>query len=505
MAPPPSDVRRASDRGGAVLLLARRILLRTRPPRGLARWLPALALVAVAVGALGLFVFETPEGQLQLWAPLTFGVGVMVLGSAWLVRIFVPTVAVSAIGIAWGVAALFCVMSVTSGFESELLRRMGRINGHVLTTKYGLDFFEWEALSDELKRRPDVVAASPFVYGAVAMQPIFAQEEGEGEGEGEGADEDQDTGPRDPTVVGLKGVDAKRMGDFEGVESLFVGGSVDAIRPGQFHTDPPGVVVGERLARRLKLEPGDLVRIVAAAEVQASFEVESGAPRAATFVVTDLLQSGVSDIDATMVLVDIRAGMSLLYGEGRATGIELGLVDARSDDEVAAAVAESLNADRHLALYRTNTTAEGSTPIIVMRNIRRIVSVIMSLIVLVAGTTLIGALLLIVRRRQWQIAVLSTVGARRTTIFAIFEAAGLVAGVAGALTGLALGGALSTALANYRWPLDAQVYPLDYMPVDVRWMDAVVPALVAVAVCALVSGPVALHASRLRPIDAMRL
>lgn len=478
----------------AVWLLARRIMLRDgEPPRFAVNLMRvgALALVAGLVGgAIGL-ANDTSAG---LWALLSFGLGAIAFVSAGLLRVFVPTVAVSAVGIAWGVASLFCVMAVTSGFELELLGRMGRLNGHVLVTKYGLDFFEWEAMSDELRRRPDVRGASPFVYGAVALQPLDT-DTGDGSARGR---------LRDPAVVGVKGVDARRLGHFEGVGELFGTGSTGGIRPGQFHTRAPGVVIGDRLARRVGVQVGDSVRLVAAAEVNPSFDALAGEPRASVFEVTDTFHTGVSELDGTLVLIDLRAGMSLLYGEGRVTGIELQLEDPRDANPVAAAIVAQLNEAHFNPLFRTSTSAEGATPVVVIQNIRRIVSMVLSLIVLVAGSTLIGALLLIIRRRRRQIAILSAFGATRWTLFAVFEAAGVVAGLGGAVAGVGLGAVLCGALAAFRWPLDTEVYPLAKMPVAPQWVDAVLPALVAVGVCVLVAGPVAWHAARTRPIEALR-
>lgn len=468
-------------------MVSRRVLLRGRPagPQ-LRRWAAGAGLLTT-LAAGWLAVSPTP---LALAALFVAALGLVV--TVLLMR-FVATIAASVVGIGIGVAALFTVLAVTSGFETELLQRMGRLNGHVLVTKYGIDFFEWEATAAQLRAHPEVRAASPFVFGAVSVNPVER-----------GDDEEMWTSTGDPAVIALKGLDPKAYADVEGAPQLFASGTLDGIRPGHLHLRPPGIVVGERLARRLRVAVGDHLRVVAASEVDGSDDAFLGDPRSATFEVSDIFSTGVGDVDDTIAVVDIRAAMSLLYGEGRATGIELDLREPKTAEDLAPALAEQLNVGHVPPLFRTMASARGATPIVVMRNIRRIVSFILSLIVLVAGSTLIGALLLIVRQRRRQIAVLSTLGATRWRLFWIFETAGVLSGLLGAAVGLVLGVSICWGLASVAWPLDPEVYPLARLPVEPQWLDGVVPAAVAVLVCALVSGPVALHAARARPIDALR-
>jgi lipoprotein-releasing system permease protein len=465
-----------------VWLVAHRIILRTRGPGTWLRVTGLLGLLALIAGALLLVTGRGGVATLAL-----FGFGAFASLIAAILRYLVPTIAVSALGIAFGVAALFTVMAVTSGFEAELLRGTGRLNGNLLVTKYGLDFFEYEDTAAHLERRPEVKASSPFAWGMVTTSRI----------EGELA-------VGEPVVAAVKGIDPARVGRFAGFDGIFSGGDASRIAPGNLHLEAPSAAVGRRLANELGIEIGDELRVVAPREIDGSSDPFAKPPRAATFKVVDLLDTGIADLDDQLVLVHLRAAQSLLFGEGRVTGIELELEEAALSAELAPVLTAALNPGQGPILYRCMDWAAGSTPVLVMRNVRQLVSLILSLIVLVAGSTLVGALLLIIRRRRKQIAMLATLGASRLMLFSVFEAAGLSAGIVGAAGGLALGALCCWALAIFRWPLDASVYPIDYLPVEPRLVDALVPCGVALLVCALLSGPAAIGAARLPLLASLR-
>ena len=151
----------SEGRGGASWLIAHRIILRTRPP---ATWVRALGNLGALCLLAGVGLLLSESGGLAALA--VFGVGALAVLVAMVLRYLVPTIAVSALGIAFGVAALFTVMAVTSGFEAELLRGTGRLNGNLLVTKYGIDFFEYEERAAQLVARPEVLAASPFAWSS---------------------------------------------------------------------------------------------------------------------------------------------------------------------------------------------------------------------------------------------------------------------------------------------------------------------------------------------------
>ena len=128
----------------------------------------------------------------------------------------------------------------------------------------------------------------------------------------------------------------------------------------------------------------------------------------------------------------------------------------------------------------------------------------LGLLELVAASALIASLLLLVRRKRAEIAALMALGADGRTVFWIFEAVGLLAGMVGAAVGLGLGLLLSALVAAYRYPLSGDVYPVDHLPVHLTAVDVLAPGIAAVLLCALVSGPVALVAAKQPLLPGLR-
>ena len=484
----------ARSLGAFVLRVAMRLLYRGEtPPAGKRR---AKRLEWGALGAsLATGILFLAIGNTYTAAP--FFLSVCFLFGVVVVRRLTPMLAVSTLGIVVGVAALFTVLSVASGFEQALLHSLGRINGHLMVSKYGLDFHEYRELGKSLEANEAVRAASPFVWGAAALVRNEV-----GESEEEEAEEEVGAGP---AIVVVKGMDPTWAADFEGIEGCFRGGALQGLRP----ADPgvlAGAVLGYRLAERKGIEIGDIVRLVAPQAIHGAGEEQllGSVPRSAEFRVTDLADTGVLEYDRSLVLVHLTAAQSLLYAEDRVLGIELQLRDPSDASVLEESLAARLNATHRLPLYRVNNWARRSEIVRVIHLVKTVIALILSLIILVATSSLIGGLLVLIRRKRPELAVLRTMGARSSQIFWIFETIALVVGGLGGGGGVALGTLLVGVLSVARLPLDPAVYPVERLPVSFAFENAVIPAFIAMIACLLIAGPVAVMASKVRPLEALR-
>jgi lipoprotein-releasing system permease protein len=479
----------SSGRGrGFVVLVARRLMLRERASaraRKLA-WLSVVALVLtgcmLAVGSRSVSIVA------GFWLASLLGLVCM------LIMHLRAMLVVSVLGLALGVASLFVVLGVASGIEQLLVDSLARLNGHAMVSKYGLDFYEYDEVVAKLEADPRVHAASPFVFGVAAIVVVDEQRE-----------QDAEDAELEPVVVTIKGVDPAQLDDFSTTAELFETGDFTALRPAGPRTRP-GVVLGTRLARRLGAPPGEVVRIVVPDAIRQDEDPTAGKPRYGEFEVLGLLDTGFAEFDASFVLMHISAAQALVFGQRRASGIELELEDARLGKNmgVALELAEALNrplTERQLLpLYRAASWADRSATLISIRQTKALVVVVLSLIILVASGSLLGALLLLVRRERRHIGVLAGLGARPRQLFWVFECVGIAIGGAGSLLGLAWGAVSLFALSLLRLDLDADVYLIDHLPVAFVFADLLVPTSIAVVVCALVTGPVALRVSRTRPL-----
>jgi lipoprotein-releasing system permease protein len=488
-------------RGGFVALLVGRLIRRRGPtPRwvvGLG-WasLVGLGLAAVALG-LG---WRGPLVIAGLWTACLAGlVALLVAGlRAMLV--------VSVLGLALGVASLFVVLGVGSGVEAMLVGSLARLNGHAMVSKYGLDFYEFEELAAELEADPRVRAASPFVFGVGAIVRVDAPDEPAAElGEDAVAEADAT-----PVIVTIKGVDPRRLAGFSTVDELFAVGGLDSLRPAGPRTRP-GIVLGVRLARRLGVGPGEVVRVVVPAEIRLSSAAQTDvAPRHGELEVLGLLDTGFAEFDSSFTLMHLTAAQALVFGELRASGIELELVDGRLGAatpiarELAAALNRPLTEAGRPPLYRSASWIERSATLTSIRQTKALLALILSLIVIVASGSLLGALLLLVRRERPQIGVLAALGARPRQLFLVFELVGVVIGALGSSFGLALGAVSLLALSLLRFDLDPAIYMIDHLPVAFVIGDMLVPSALAILVCAIVTGPIARRVGKTRPLELLR-
>ncbi|MCA9657784.1 MAG: ABC transporter permease [Myxococcales bacterium] len=464
-----------------ITLVASRFLLREDPPSKTSLRVLWIA-VAVAIAA----TVATLAGAGSMAVPLSAVVASLVAVGMICVRVLMPAVAVAVFGMALGCAALTTVLAVTTGFERELTVRMTRMNGHVLVTKYGLSFTEYPELADKWRRDPRVVAASPFAYAMAAIVPVgdpeAAAEEDDAEGEGR---------RRGPKIVSVKGLDPQAAAPMRGLREIFESGELTALRPGDTRYIP-GIALGYRLADRLGVAVGDRVSLVLPAELDGNRDVSRKPPRHATFEVLDRLDTGVTDLDNNLALVHLSAGQALFFAKARVTGVELELRDAGLAPAVAGELDEGLPPE-----FRATSWQQQSEPTLAgLRQVRVAVSVVIGLLEVVAASALVASLLLLIRRKQPAIAVLMAIGSDARLIFLVFEAIGGLAGLVGALVGVALGASYAGLIAAFRYPLQDDVYPIDHLPVALGAWDLLGPALAAVLICVLVSGPVAIVAAK---------
>lgn len=464
-------------------MVARRLLLRAGPPGRRGWWIALLSIMAIGALMVGL-------GVRSVGPPLAVAIAALVLLAGACVRALTPAVAVAVFGMSLGVAALVTVLGVTSGFEYELTARLTRINGHVTISEYGQDFDEYPEMIARWRADPRVTAASPFAMGTVAVVPAD-----DAEGTEDAAAKDEavpgDRPVRPPVIAFVKALVPEQARELPGLAPMLVGGDLAVLRPGDWQATP-GLAMGRQLANRLGVTPGDFVRLVIPAELEGTRDSLQRPPRFARFEVLDLIDTGISEFDTSLALIHLSAGQALFFGERRIHGIEFGL----RDPEAAEAFGEEVLAAAGPNFRATTWRQQSEGTVAGLRQIRAVVAVVLALLEVVAATALIASLLLLVRRKKGEIAALMALGADARAVFWIFEAVGLLAGLVGALVGVLLGLLLSGLVAVYRYPLSSDVYPIEHLPVRLMALDVVLPAVAAVVLCGLVSGPVARVAAR---------
>ena len=426
----------------------------------------------------------------QLWSmAIAVSLGVLAVGTLCL-RLFSPTVAAAMLGMALSCGALMTALMVASGFERELIRQMTRINGHILLTKYGLDFSDYPAIVQRWSHDARIQAISPFAYSIAAITVV--------EDEQIPADMSSDESPA-AAIVMAKALDPRLAQAWAGFPELLQTKTLQALRPGDVRY-LPGIAIGNGVAQRLGVQVGDHVRLIIPEQLDGNAFASPKPPRHATLEVLDVLQSGFETVDDSLVLIHLTAGQSLFFARARVTGIEFQLSQAEQAQIIAAELAVELgNSYRTTPWQQQNIgTLQG------IRQIKLAMIILLSMVEIVAACTLVASLLMLVRKNREAIAGLMVLGASRSSIFWLFEAVGFIVAVAGVLGGASLGGLSYTLLRQGKIALAIEFIPFATIPVALHWEDGIYCVAGILILCLLASGPMAVLAARQPLLASLR-
>ncbi|MCA3729519.1 MAG: lipoprotein-releasing ABC transporter permease subunit [Phenylobacterium sp.] len=385
------------------------------------------------------------------------------------------------VGIALAVAVLIIVMSVMNGFRAELLSRILGFNGHVFVASSPASGLDTAALTRSLSGLPGVIQAAPVIEGQVMAV---------GDGQVSGA-----------IVRGVARADllATRL-----VADNVTPGGLKGWGEGEYGGDR--VLVGERLAAGLGLRPGDPITLISPTGAATAF---GDAPQRKTFIVSGLFSVGMSEYDQSFLYMPIEQAALFFGREGAPDFIELRL----SDPDRAAAVKSQAAALAGPAASVSDWTERNAAYWGALKVERNVMRLILMMLVVIAAANIISGLIMLVKNKGRDIAILRTMGAGQGAILRIFFMAGAAVGVAGALTGLLLGVVFCTYIGPIQqaveWVTGARVfasdvYYLSRIPARIDWAEVLLILGWSLAAAFLATLPPAWRASRLDPVEALR-
>ncbi len=389
---------------------------------------------------------------------------------------------ISVAGIALGVAALVVVLSVMNGFEKEVTARMLSVLAHVEVMSADGAMPEWRAIEAQALRNPEVRAAAPFAE----VQGMLL---------------------RDDTMkpVVIRGVLPQAEAAVSDIAKQTRAGSLAALTPGS-----DKLVLGSELARALDVKAGDKVRLLVAAPGAVGQPGQPGqvATRQRVFTVADVFDSGNYQFDSALAFVHIDDAEAL-QGLSAPVGLRLRLADMYAAPRVAVQLAGGLE-ERFLV---RDWTRVNSTWFAAVQSQKRMMFVILTMIIAVAAFNLVSTLVMTVRDKQADIAILRTLGASPRSVMRIFMIQGTLVGVLGTLLGVGLGvlvalnvdvivPAIEHALGVQFLAKD--IYFISEVPSDLRWPDVGRIGGVAVLLAFVATLYPSWSAARLQPAEALR-
>jgi lipoprotein-releasing system permease protein len=384
----------------------------------------------------------------------------------------------SFVGIMLGVAALIIVMAVMNGFRSELITRILGINGHMIVQTAADPLTDYADLSDRFAKIPGVKMAIPFIDGQILAQGKVSG--------GTGA-----------LVRGIRADDLSKM-DF--VSRNILQGDLISFASGE------GVAIGSRMAEQLGLSVGDTITLLSPDGDVTPLGVN---PRVKAYKVAAIFQIGMSEYDASIIFMPFEEAQLFFNAEGLAQSIEIFLDRPDTVDAMRLEVEKAANRP----IFITDWRERNRTFFSALEVERNVMFMILTLIILVAALNIISGLIMLVKDKGSDIAILRTMGATSGAVMRIFFMTGAAIGILGTLAGVLLGVVVCLNVENIRqffsWLsgttlFNPELYFLSQLPAEMNFgetMSVVVMALVLSFIATIFP---AWRASRIDPVQALR-
>ncbi len=382
----------------------------------------------------------------------------------------------SFLGIMLGVATLIVVMAVLNGFRKELLHKILGLNGHIVIQPLESPLTDWADLTERVSRTQGVRLALPVVDG-----PALASASG-------------------ASGVLVRGIRSDDLNKLSSIAHNIKHGSIEAFDPGQ------GVAIGQRLAAQLSLRTGDTITLVAQRGAVTPMGVM---PRVKPYKIAAVFETGMSEYDAGIIFMPLADAQAFFNRNSDVTAIEVFTENPDRIDVYRKALMEA--AGRPVALV--DWQRRNSPFFEALEVERNVMFLILTLIVVVAALNIVSGLIMLVKDKGSDIAVLRTMGASQGSIMRIFLIAGASIGIAGALVGFVVGLLVSLNIEHVRqflsWLTSTELFPpqlylLSELPAEIDAGETAAVVIMALTLSLLATLYPSWRAARLDPVEALR-
>ncbi|MDE1159001.1 MAG: lipoprotein-releasing ABC transporter permease subunit [Neorhizobium sp.] len=384
----------------------------------------------------------------------------------------------SFIGIMLGVATLIIVMAVMNGFRTELISRILGINGHMIIQPVDTPLNDYAELTRKFSAVPGVKMALPLVEGQTLAS-------GKG-GAGSGA-----------LVRGVRPEDLKKLTE---VSSNIKSGDTKAF------DEDKGVLVGSRLAAQLGLSVGDDITLISPDGDVTPMGVN---PRVKSYKVSGIFEIGMSEYDSSIIYMPLEQAQLYFNAEGIVQSIELFIDNPDNVDGLRPLIESAAGRQ----IYITDWRQRNETFFSALQVERNVMFMILTLIVIVAALNIISGLIMLVKDKGPDIAILRTMGATSGAVMRIFFMTGAAIGTVGTLAGVLLGVVVCLNIESIRqffsWLtgtilFNPELYFLSELPAQMSMGETVSVVVMALVLSFIATIFPAWRASRLDPVQALR-
>lgn len=386
---------------------------------------------------------------------------------------------ISLLGITLGMTALITVMSVMNGFQEEIRTRILGVASHIQISGVNEKLSDWQGVEDEAIKHPQVEAAAPYVnaQGMVSFNQVV----------------------RGVLVRGVLPSKEEKVADFS---QMMISGELNNLVPGEF-----GIVVGAELAQSLGASKGDKIVLISP---QGQMTPVGILPRLKQFTITGIFKAGHFEYDSTLVLIHMADAQKLYRMENtQVSGVRLKLQDLFQSKQVVQELLPMISD----TTFISDWTSQHANYFRAIQIEKRMLSLILALLILVAAFNIVSTLVMAVTDKQSDIAILRTLGASPRSIMKIFIIQGTLIGFLGTILGV-LGGVLlafnvDSVIASIEYLFNVQflsreVYYISEVPSDPHLIDIVTVAILSFGLTILATIYPSYRASKVNPAEALR-
>ena len=382
----------------------------------------------------------------------------------------------SFLGITLGVATLIIVMAVMNGFRQELFNKMLGLNGHVVVHSLS-DFSDFDQVANRIRKVPGVKYALPLVEGQVMIST-----------------------PQSSSGALVRGLREADLKELKAVSGNIRFGTLDGF------DQKPGLALGSRLANELNVKVGDQVSLLTPRGASTALGT---APRVKRYPVAAIFEIGMSEYDSSILFMPLNEAQLYFNQPDSVTVLEVVL---DSPDEVGALTPQIVTAGGP-SIYISDWRQRNATFFTALQVERNVMFLILALIVLVAALNIVSGLIMLVKDKGHDIAILRTMGATRGAVMRIFFITGASIGIVGTLAGFLLGVLVCLNIERLReligWITDTdlfapELYYLSQLPAEMDTGETVSVVVMALALSILATLYPSWRASRLDPVEALR-
>jgi lipoprotein-releasing system permease protein len=383
----------------------------------------------------------------------------------------------SFLGIMLGVATLIIVMAVMNGFRKELLDKILGLNGHLLVQPLESPLTDWKVVAERINTVQGIRLAAPIVEGqALATSPFGA------------------------TGVLVRGIRSEDLTNITSIARNIKQGTLEGFDEGQ------GLAIGRRLADTLSLRAGDNVTIVAA---MGAVTPMGTLPRTKTYRVAAVFEIGMSEYDGAFVFMPITEAQAYFNRPNDVTAIEVYTTDPDKIEAFRKSVTEAAGRP----IFMVDWRQRNATFFNALQVERNVMFLILTLIILVAALNIISGLIMLVKDKTSDIAILRTIGATQGSIMRIFLITGTSIGMVGTLIGFGVGTVICLNIEPIRrfisWMTNTELfspelYFLSKLPAEMDPGETFAVVLMALTLSLLATLYPSWRAARLDPVEALR-